>query len=811
MSKDTSGSAVRFVRSQRLVFLALFLSLALVPLAALGTLTYWQAAQALSSTVDRSMQTSVQGQRDRISAWFQSVQSDVALLAKDDAIVAMDPEAATDVVLTYAEVFPSFENVFLADPTGAIIASKVEAALKINVVDREYFIKAMQGQGNSTDAMVSRQSGDIVVFRAEPVRRGDQVVGAVVVVIPTTEIAKTMQDYWGGETGDAYLVNPAGLLVTVPRFPDVLQTAGLFEQRPELEALIDTQGVQQVLAGEEGVSHYTGYRGEPVIGAYARVEETGWGLIQEVDTAETLASVTQLGTLTLALAGGIVLIVAVLAFWVSRRLSLPVLWIAEGAERLAAGETLDDARIEQIARRQDELGVAGRAFQAMTGYFGEMGTAAAQIAEGDLTVDVRPQSERDRLGNAFAQMVAKLRRQLGTVSDNAEKVETAAGQLAAAAGQAGQATSQISATMQQVANGTSQQAQAVSQTAGSVEQMRRAIDGVANGGQEQAAAVGKASGLTAQITTAVQTMALRAQAGAEGSTRAAQTARAGAQTVGDTIQSMDGIKARVNQSAGKVKEMGTRSDQVGAIVETIDDIASQTNLLALNAAIEAARAGEHGKGFAVVADEVRKLAEKSASATKEIGGLIRGIQVSAGEAVSAMVESVAEVEVGATLAQASGQALEEILTAVEAVREGSEEAVAAARQAQLAANELVGAMDAVSAVVEENTAATEEMAAGSGEVAHAIENIASVSEENSAAVEEVSANAEEMSAQVEDVTASAQSLAEMAQALRQVVNQFRLGQEADSAHATAEAPGAVHTALVKATVNRRHTQDLAAR
>jgi methyl-accepting chemotaxis protein len=220
--------------------------------------------------------------------------------------------------------------------------------------------------------------------------------------------------------------------------------------------------------------------------------------------------------------------------------------------------------------------------------------------------------------------------------------------------------------------------------------------------------------------------------------------------------------------------MGDRSDQIGAIVETIDDIASQTNLLALNAAIEAARAGEHGKGFAVVADEVRKLAERSSVATKEIGGLIKGIQKTVNEAVVAMSESAGEVEVGVTQANNAGHALESIVAAADAVYQQADQATKAAEKMNLAANELVTAVDSVSAVIEENTAATEEMSAGAHEVTQSIENIASVSEENSASVEEVSASAEEMSAQVEEVSAAATSLEEMAQALQEVVSQFKL-------------------------------------
>jgi methyl-accepting chemotaxis protein len=217
------------------------------------------------------------------------------------------------------------------------------------------------------------------------------------------------------------------------------------------------------------------------------------------------------------------------------------------------------------------------------------------------------------------------------------------------------------------------------------------------------------------------------------------------------------------------------------VVETIDDIAEQTNLLALNAAIEAARAGEQGRGFAVVADEVRKLAERSGRETKQIAELIAQVQAGTRDAVLAMQNGASKVEVGSTTAEQAGQALEEILSAVERTVAQVGEIAASAQQMSAASRELAGAMQSISAVVEENTASTEEMAAQAGQLEGAIDSIANVSRDQSAATEEVSASTEEMSAQVEEMTARAQELAATADHLKALVARFSLEQAADEA------------------------------
>jgi methyl-accepting chemotaxis protein len=563
--------------------------------------------------------------------------------------------------------------------------------------------------------------------------------------------------------GKLALVSYKGSLAGVTGAPELMgKSLSAIQDDWEEDLGIIQAGKETVQNDEGSVDVY-----EPII--FGKTS-TPWAVNVIIPLSAITAQATQLMWQMIAIGFLLVIIALALIWFASRQIARPITQVTLAAQSLARGNLEHNLDLHQ----QDETGRLANAFAELVQALVQKTEIAERIADGDLTVEALVSSVEDRLGLAMKRMVSSLRDQVSHIAESALNLTLASKQLSNAANEAEQTTSQISDTIQEIAKGAGQQSVSTSQTAGTAEQMAQSITGVAQGAQEQAEAVSQVTKITIQLNTAIQMVTDSAQASARGSLDAAQVARGGTETVEETMRRMGEIKGKVSQSTQKVREMGKRSEQIGTILEVIEDIASQTNLLALNAAIEAARAGEHGKGFAVVADEVRKLAERAASSTKEIGILVKGIQKIVTEAVKAMDDSSAEVELGVKNANEAGGALVEITGAVEAVNHQANLALEAAQEMKLLSDELIKSTEMVSAVVEENSASAEEMKVSANEVTGAIENIASISEENSASIEEVSASTEEMSAQVEEVTASAQSLAELAEDLKQVVAHFKL-------------------------------------
>jgi methyl-accepting chemotaxis protein len=465
-------------------------------------------------------------------------------------------------------------------------------------------------------------------------------------------------------------------------------------------------------------------------------------------------------------------------FWLAIRnlVGKPLSSLAKTSEALALGDV--EQKVE--VKSNDEIGRLAASQSGVIDYMKDMAGVATRVADGDLTMEVKPRSEKDAFGNAFSQLVARQRDLIGKVKLVAANVSEASRQLTKASEQTAQATQQIATTIQQVAKGTAEQSNSLQQTANSVEQLSGAIGQIAAGSQEQAEGVNEATGIVKRVSGAIAEVSTNARVGMEAWKNTAASAAEGARMTHETVAGMDKVKSAMDLVSVRVTDLGERSGEIGKIVATIDDIAAQTNLLALNAAIEAARAGEQGRGFAVVADEVRKLAERSSLATKEIASIVDGIRTGVAEAVDAMQQGSKDVAVGYKLATDAGGALDNILDQSRSVAKQVERISVAAQDLQGLSGGMVEAIDRINRIVEQNAAATEQMSNSSGIVTRSVEATASVAEENSAASQEVSASVEEMSAQVEETLAAAQSLSDMSEEMEGAVAAFNVGTDVNS-------------------------------
>ncbi len=423
------------------------------------------------------------------------------------------------------------------------------------------------------------------------------------------------------------------------------------------------------------------------------------------------------------------------------------------------------------------LGLAAYLTRYITAPVNTLTDGLTKVAVGNLDVRFLENKSNDELGvmaTAFNAMVTNLKNIIQQISTTSQSVSITSDQLSNNSLQASKATQQVAAAIQEVAKGASEQASYVTTTIGTVSQVNSAIQQIAAGAEEQASTTTSTAGMVAQMATSIQEVASGATTVSGSAQKTREAAVKGEKAVELTIKGMDGIKEKVFETANKIKELGEHSQQIGEIIQVIDDIAEQTNLLALNAAIEAARAGEHGKGFAVVADEVRKLAERSGKATKEIADLINNIQKLTGGAVLAMEQGTNEVGQGVKLAVDAGQALKEILSTAEETYSQVQNISASAEQISADSQEVVQAINNVSVITEQNTVATQQLTAASNGVSTAMDSVASVTQQTSASAQEVSAATEQMSATVEQISTSAKTLSDMADSLNEVVGKFMI-------------------------------------
>ncbi len=394
--------------------------------------------------------------------------------------------------------------------------------------------------------------------------------------------------------------------------------------------------------------------------------------------------------------GIVVIAVGVIITYVrlESKVAKPTKELAEFSERLASGDYRAKAEIESaddfgfiadnLNRTADKVSRTvfnQEAQENLQKSVTEFLTIVSQIARGDLTL--RGKVTNDALGN----VVDSVNYMLDNFTKVLERVRKAAIDVSSSA-------NEILVASEEMSSGATQQDQEITNTSSAVE----------------------------ELTVSMKQVSNNAEASAEAARRALDAAEQGNRAVRDTLEGMQRIRASVQATAKKIKSLGDRSLEISEIINVINDITEQTNLLALNAAIEAARAGEAGRGFAVVADEVRKLAEHSRNATKDIAALIKAIQAETNEAVVVMEEGTKEVEIGARLADQAGKALEAISTVVRQSAELVQEISLASKQQVRGTEGVANAMQIISNI-------TRQTSQGARQTARTVEQMVKLSEQ----------------------------------------------------------------------------------
>jgi methyl-accepting chemotaxis protein len=358
-----------------------------------------------------------------------------------------------------------------------------------------------------------------------------------------------------------------------------------------------------------------------------------------------------------------IILLGIISTLVTRNIAAPLRRVAQAAEAMAAGDTSLNLSIDS---RQDEVGVVIRTFVRTAQSLRELAQAADKIAAGDLRLKLEPRSEKDVLGKAFALMTERLRRITGEMKESVNVLSSSA--------------SEILATTTQIASGATETATAVSETTTTVEEVKQ----------------------TAQVASQ------KAKYVSETAQKTAQTSQAGKKSAEETIEGINRIREQMESVAESIVRLSEQGQAIGEIITTVNDLADQSNLLAVNAAIEAAKAGEQGKGFAVVAQEVKSLALQSKQATAQVRGILGDIQKATSAAVMATEQGSKAVETGVRQSVQSGESVRSLAESIAEAAQAASQIAASAQQQLVGMDQIALAMENIKQASAQNAASTKQ-------------------------------------------------------------------------------------------------------
>ncbi|UZP66108.1 methyl-accepting chemotaxis protein [Desulfovibrio mangrovi] len=643
--------------------------------------------------------------------------------------------------------------------------------------------KGQQGVIIQTDFAPYEPTGNApTAFMATPVFDGGQYIATLAFALPVKKLNDMLLnsgkfDTFGlGESGETYLVGPDGKRRTSSRFTD--------NDLDVLVERIDSEPVKAALNGETGEGYTTDYRGVPTLAAWQPIEMLGgrWALVAQMDTAEAMKASAEVESMAdatrtqMVMAGGLafavfILVGTLIAYTIVGRIVGPVTRLGAYAKAVADGDfkatidgtfpmELDLLKVSiqhMVHELKAKLGFAQGILDAISDSFPCMtlNTDKRITFIGNRLMEVAGKS--GKAADYHGQTVGRFffnddnrRTRSDEALDSRSKTE---GEMTVTAGgresilhvnatpifdldnqQIGAFTlyfdlttiraqeAEIRAKNEKIAS-VAQQAIAIAEhVATSAGELSRQVENAADGADRQSARSSETATAMEQMNATSMEMAHNAASAAGNADLARKQAHDGQTEVDSLIKSIAVMREQAQELKGFMDQLGAQTADVGNVINVIQDIADQTNLLALNAAIEAARAGEAGRGFAVVADEVRKLAEKTMQATGEVGKAISAIQEGATQSIAGVGRAAKAVETSTEQATNSGRTLHEIVSAVNNTAD-QVQAIAAAAEEQSATSE------AVKRAVEDVTDIAASTAEGMNEAKEAIQELAEKAEE----------------------------------------------------------------------------------
>jgi methyl-accepting chemotaxis protein len=380
------------------------------------------------------------------------------------------------------------------------------------------------------------------------------------------------------------------------------------------------------------------------------------------------------------------------------------------------------------------------------------------------------------IARTFEHTMSRLRAVVGSVAEASETFGTMSSEISTATNQSGIAVAEISSAIEELATSVARQTAQWQAASAGLDQMAARISSVTDGAEQQRRALEEGMNDRHALSEEIDAISALAMSLKESAQYSRRDALSGNESVLQTARAIESIRRESEGAVDAISNLTERSKAIQEIIAIIDEIADQTNLLALNAAIEAARAGEHGRGFAVVASEVRKLAERSVTATRDIGAILSAIRAEIVKAESAMRSSAAATQDGVARAQASSEVLKTLEEAIAKTDEIAETLAARSdvmREASRKTTEAEAGMRSITQRTAENAA---EISRSADEVTRSVAEIASNAQEQAATAEQVSASASELAAQISQLAETARLLHVDGRNMNAIVSTFRLEQ-----------------------------------